>query len=227
MGETLVIAKGLGRDFRDGNAGRISVLRNVDCEIASGARIALVGPSGSGKTTLLHILGGLDRPTAGIVEWPGLGAFETLRPRQIGFVFQSPSLFPALTVAQNVGLPMLLAGENVGDNDVGASLLQSFGLGELGDKLPEELSGGQAQRIAMARALVMGPKLVLADEPTGQLDSRTALRFFDAVFDRLEGTDIALVVATHDEVVANRMATRWTMDHGRLTTGHRPGAAAA
>ncbi|MCZ8544010.1 ABC transporter ATP-binding protein [Mesorhizobium qingshengii] len=227
MGETLVIAKGLGREFRDGNAGRISVLRNVDCEIASGARIALVGPSGSGKTTLLHILGGLDRPTAGIVEWPGLGAFETLRPRQIGFVFQSPSLFPALTVAQNVGLPMLLAGENVGDNDVGASLLQSFGLGELGDKLPEELSGGQAQRIAMARALVMGPKLVLADEPTGQLDSRTALRFFDAVFDRLEGTDIALVVATHDEVVANRMATRWTMDHGRLTTGHRPGAAAA
>lgn len=227
MGETLVIAKGLGREFRDGNAGRISVLCNVDCEIASGARIALVGPSGSGKTTLLHILGGLDRPTAGIVEWPGLGAFETLRPRQIGFVFQSPSLFPALTVAQNVGLPMLLAGENVGDNDVGASLLQSFGLGELGDKLPEELSGGQAQRIAMARALVMGPKLVLADEPTGQLDSRTALRFFDAVFDRLEGTDIALVVATHDEVVANRMATRWTMDHGRLTTGHRPGAAAA
>ncbi|TPK59984.1 ABC transporter ATP-binding protein [Mesorhizobium sp. B2-4-19] len=226
VAETLVVAKGLGRDFRDGNAGRISVLRDVDCEIASGARIALVGPSGSGKTTLLHILGGLDRPTAGTVEWPGLGSFETLRPRQIGFVFQSPSLFPALTAVQNVGLPMLLAGENAGADDIGASLLQSFGLGELGDKLPEELSGGQAQRIAMARALAMGPKLVLADEPTGQLDSRTALRFFDAVFDRLEDTDSALVVATHDEAVANRMATRWVMDHGRLTTGHRPGAAA-
>ncbi|OBQ63335.1 ABC transporter ATP-binding protein [Mesorhizobium erdmanii] len=227
MGETLVVAKGLGRDFRDGNTGRIAVLRDVDCEIASGARIALVGPSGSGKTTLLHILGGLDRPSAGTVEWPGLGAFEALRPRQIGFVFQSPSLFPALTAVQNVGLPMLLAGENTDTDHAGASLLQSFGLGELGDKLPEELSGGQAQRIAMARALVMGPKLVLADEPTGQLDSRTALRFFDAVFDRLEGTDVALVLATHDETVANRMATRWTMEHGRLTTGHRPGAAAA
>ncbi|WP_246671614.1 ABC transporter ATP-binding protein [Mesorhizobium sp. B2-4-12] len=227
MGETLVVAKGLGRHFRDGNAGRIEVLCNVGCEIVSGARIALVGPSGSGKTTLLHILGGLDRPTAGIVEWPGLGTFEALRPRQIGFVFQSPSLFPALTAVQNVGLPLLLAGENAGAEDIGASLLQSFGLGELGDKLPEELSGGQAQRIAMARALVMGPKLVLADEPTGQLDSRTALRFFDAVLDRLEGTDVALVVATHDEAMANRMATRWTMDHGRLTTGLRPGTAAA
>ncbi|UCI30815.1 MULTISPECIES: ABC transporter ATP-binding protein [unclassified Mesorhizobium] len=227
MGETLVVAKGLGRDFRDGNAGRIEVLRNVGCEIVSGARIALVGPSGSGKTTLLHILGGLDRPTAGVVEWPGLGTFEALRPRQIGFVFQSPSLFPALTAVQNVGLPLLLAGENAGAEEIGASLLQSFGLGELGDKLPEELSGGQAQRIAMARALVMGPKLVLADEPTGQLDSRTALRFFDAVLDRLEGTDVALVVATHDEAMAKRMATRWTMDHGRLTTGLRPGTAAA
>ncbi|TPK90375.1 ABC transporter ATP-binding protein [Mesorhizobium sp. B2-4-12] len=227
VGETLVVAKGLGRHFRDGNAGRIEVLCNVGCEIVSGARIALVGPSGSGKTTLLHILGGLDRPTAGIVEWPGLGTFEALRPRQIGFVFQSPSLFPALTAVQNVGLPLLLAGENAGAEDIGASLLQSFGLGELGDKLPEELSGGQAQRIAMARALVMGPKLVLADEPTGQLDSRTALRFFDAVLDRLEGTDVALVVATHDEAMANRMATRWTMDHGRLTTGLRPGTAAA
>ncbi|TPL00505.1 ABC transporter ATP-binding protein [Mesorhizobium sp. B2-4-14] len=227
VGETLVVAKGLGRDFRDGNAGRIEVLRNVGCEIVSGARIALVGPSGSGKTTLLHILGGLDRPTAGVVEWPGLGTFEALRPRQIGFVFQSPSLFPALTAVQNVGLPLLLAGENAGAEEIGASLLQSFGLGELGDKLPEELSGGQAQRIAMARALVMGPKLVLADEPTGQLDSRTALRFFDAVLDRLEGTDVALVVATHDEAMAKRMATRWTMDHGRLTTGLRPGTAAA
>ncbi|WP_245331050.1 ABC transporter ATP-binding protein [Mesorhizobium sophorae] len=227
MGERLVIAKGLGRDFRDGNSGRINVLRDVDCEIAPGARIAIVGPSGSGKTTLLHILGGLDRPTAGTVEWPALGAFETLRPRHIGFVFQSPSLFPALTAVQNVGLPMLLAGENIGASDIGASLLQSFDLDELGDKLPEELSGGQAQRIAMARALAMGPKLLLADEPTGQLDSRTALLFLDAVLDRLEATDIALVIATHDEIVANRMATRWTMDHGRLTTGHRPGAVTA
>ncbi|MER9883005.1 ABC transporter ATP-binding protein [Mesorhizobium sp. M0118] len=219
MSETLVVGKGLGRDFHDGNAGRITVLLDVDCEIATGARIVLVGPSGSGKTTLLHILGGLDRPTAGTIEWPGLGPFDELRPRLIGFVFQSPSLFPALTAAQNVALPMILAGESDTADGTAASLLESFGLGDLSDKLPEELSGGQSQRIAMARALAIGPKLVLADEPTGQLDSITAQFFFDAVLDRLNGTDIALVVATHDEAVAARMATRWTMDHGRLIAG--------
>jgi putative ABC transport system ATP-binding protein/lipoprotein-releasing system ATP-binding protein len=224
--ETLVVGKGLGRDFDDGNAGRITVLRDVDCEIASGARIALVGPSGSGKTTLLHILGGLDRPTTGAVDWPGLGPFEELRPRRIGLVFQSPSLFPALTAAQNVDLPLVLAGERAGAGATAKALLDSFGLGDLADKLPEELSGGQSQRIAMARALAIGPKLVLADEPTGQLDSRTAQLFFDAVLDRLEQTEMALVVATHDEAVAARMATRWTMDHGRLITG-QPGTIAA
>lgn len=226
MNRTLVAGKALGRDFPDRNGGRITVLRDVDCEIAVGARIALVGPSGSGKTTLLHILGGLDRATSGTIEWPGLGPFEELRPRQIGFVFQSPSLFPALTAAQNVGLPMVLAGESAAADETAAALLGSFGLGELGDKLPEELSGGQSQRIAMARALAIGPKLVLADEPTGQLDSITAQLFFDTVLDRLEGTDIALVVATHDEAVAARMATRWTMDHGRLIAG-RPRSGAA
>ncbi|UVK47886.1 ABC transporter ATP-binding protein [Mesorhizobium sp. AR07] len=204
----------------------MTVLRDVDCEIAAGARIALVGPSGSGKTTLLHILGGLDIPTAGAITWPGLGSYEELRPRQIGFVFQSPSLFPALTATQNVGLPMVLVGESGAADRTAAALLQSFGLGELGDKLPEELSGGQSQRIAMARALAVGPKLVLADEPTGQLDSMTAQLFFDAVLDRLDGTDIALVVATHDEAVAARMATRWTMDHGRLIIGRASSEAA-
>jgi ABC-type lipoprotein export system ATPase subunit len=226
VSRTLVSGKGLGRDFQDGNGGRIPVLRDVDCEIAAGVRIALVGPSGSGKTTLLHILGGLDKPTAGTITWPGLGSYEELRPRQIGFVFQSPSLFPALTATQNVGLPLMLAGENGAAEETAAALLQSFGLGELGDKLPEELSGGQSQRIAMARALAVGPKLVLADEPTGQLDSITAQLFFDAVLERLDGTDIALVVATHDEAVAARMATRWTMDHGRLIIGRAKSEAA-
>jgi ABC-type lipoprotein export system ATPase subunit len=225
MRETLAVAKGLGRDFRDG-AGPITVLRDVSCEIAAGARIALVGPSGSGKTTLLHILGGLDRPTSGSIEWPGLGAFEDLRPRHVGLVFQSPSLFPALTAAQNVDLPMVLANQIDPVPGAAVALLASFGLAELADKLPEELSGGQAQRVAMARALAIGPKLILADEPTGQLDSITAQFFFDAVLDRLDGTDVALVVATHDEAVAARMATRWTMDHGRLIAGP-PGHEAA
>lgn len=223
MDEPLVVASRIGRDFPDGNAGRIAVLGDVDCTVASGARIALIGPSGSGKTTLLHILGGLDRPTSGLIEWPGLGRFEELRPRQIGFVFQSPSLFPALTAVQNVGLPMMLAGERGSADETAASLLAAFGLAELTDKLPEELSGGQAQRIAMVRALAIGPKLVLADEPTGQLDSVTAQLFFDTLLARLEGTGIALVVATHDEDIAARMATRWKMDHGRLNLQSRWG----
>ncbi|MGX5804608.1 ABC transporter ATP-binding protein [Bradyrhizobium sp. Arg314] len=214
MSDTLVVGKRLGRNFQRG----VAALRDVNCRIASDARIAVVGPSGSGKTTLLHILGGLDKPTSGTVEWPGLGPFEELRPRHVGLVFQTPSLFPALTVAQNVGLPLVLAGDPASAGAAAAALLDLFGLGELRDKLPEELSGGQSQRIAMARALVMRPKLVLADEPTGQLDSITAQFFFDTVMEQLEGTGIALVVATHDEAVAARMATRWTMDHGRLVS---------
>ncbi len=226
MSETLVVGKGLGRDFRDGNAGLVRVLSDVDCEIVSGARIALVGPSGSGKSTLLHILGGLDKQTAGTVEWPGLGPFEELRPRHIGFVFQTPSLFPALTAVQNVELPLILGGKVPTDNATAMSLLDAFGLAEVADKLPEELSGGQAQRVAMARALVIGPKLILADEPTGQLDSVTAQLFFDVLLKGLEATDVALVIATHDEAVAARMATRWTMDHGRLVSGRRRNEAA-
>ncbi len=214
MSDTLVACKAIGRDFQRG----VAALRDVHCRISAGARIAMVGPSGSGKTTLLHILGGLDRPTAGSIEWPGLGRYEELRPRRIGMMFQSPSLFPALTVAQNVGLPFVLAGEHSTAGDAARVLLDSFGLGELADKLPEELSGGQSQRVAMVRALAMRPRLVLADEPTGQLDSITAQFFFDTVLEQLDGTDTALVVATHDEAVATRMATRWTMDHGRLVS---------
>ncbi|MGP2493540.1 ABC transporter ATP-binding protein [Mesorhizobium sp. PUT5] len=216
MPEPLVVGQKLGRDFPDGSGSRIAVLRDVDCQIDHGARIGLVGPSGSGKTTLLHILGGLDRPTSGTVEWPALGAIDQLRPCGIGLVFQTPSLFPALTVAQNVELPWILAGKKHATGEVGIDLLDAFDLGDLADKLPEELSGGQAQRVAMARALAVGPKLILADEPTGQLDSITAQLFFDIVLERLAGTDTALVVATHDEAVAARMATRWTLDHGRL-----------
>lgn len=226
MTELYVAAAGLRRVFPDGNAGWHTVLHDVTCTIASGARIALVGPSGSGKSTLLHILGGLDRPSAGSIAWPALGPYEDLRPRQVGFVFQSPSLFPALTVAQNVSLPLVLAESDLAADDTASAILAGFGLENLSEKLPEELSGGQAQRVAMARAMILGPKLILADEPTGQLDSKTAQSFFDVVLAMLEETDTALVVATHDDAVAARLATRWTIDQGRLFAG-QPRAAVA
>lgn len=150
MTDILTVCQKICRSFSSGDE-RLSVLRDVDCEIRVGDRIVLAGPSGSGKTTLLHILGGLDHPTSGEIEWPGLGTIEQLRPRRIGVVFQSPSLFPALTVGQNVDLPAILAGE-VSVSGRTAALLSSFGLGGLADKLPEDLSGGQAQRVAMVRA---------------------------------------------------------------------------
>jgi ABC-type lipoprotein export system ATPase subunit len=217
MREPLVACRKAGREFVAAGGRRVHALHDVDCIVRPGARIALVGPSGSGKTTLLHLMGGLDRPTSGSVEWPGLGRIEQLRPRQVGVVFQTPSLFPALTVAQNVTLPRVLAG----DEESGgiSALLQAFGIADLSEKLPEELSGGQAQRVAMARALVIGPRLILADEPTGQLDSATAQQVFDRLLERLGGSDTALVVATHDHAVAARMDEQWIMVHGQLIDG--------
>ncbi|MBB3386623.1 MULTISPECIES: ABC transporter ATP-binding protein [unclassified Rhizobium] len=214
MTDILAICRNVGRKFSSGNE-PLSVLQDINCEIHTSDRIALAGPSGSGKTTLLHILGGLDRPTNGEIEWPSFGTIEQLRPRRVGFVFQSPSLFPALTAAQNVDLPAILAGVKVAPSH-SRDLLSCFGLGELADKLPEELSGGQAQRVAMVRALALRPKLVLADEPTGQLDGTTAQSFMNMVLEYVERMGAALVVATHDEAIATRLAKRWTLGHGRL-----------
>ncbi len=214
MADALVVCKGLGRDFASARGGCVRALVGVDCTVRPGARIALIGPSGSGKTTLLHLMGGLERPTSGSIEWPSLGTAEQLRPRMVGVVFQTPSLFPALTIAQNVALPLILAGQEEGDRP--GAMLEAFGLASLSDKLPEELSGGEAQRVAMARALVIGPKLILADEPTGQLDSHTAEQLFDRLLERLKGSETALVVATHDHAVAARMDEQWILVHGRL-----------
>lgn len=163
---------------------------------------------------------GLDVPTAGSIAWPALGARETLRPQRIAFVFQVQSLLPALSVVENVELPLLLgrsAKRRAREAAIGA--LARIGLTDLADKLPEELSGGQAQRIAVARALAYEPKLILADEPTGQLDHPTAMHLFDVLLAALAGSDTTLVVATHDRSVAERMTTRWTMRFGRLDTG--------
>jgi len=177
------------------------------------------GPSGSGKSTLLALLGGLLSPTHGDISWPALGSRRDLQPLQIAFVFQTPSLFPPLTVLQNVTLPLLLAGQPARSKERAECLLALFGLANLTRKLPEELSGGQAHRVAMVRALMVRPRLLIADEPTGQLDTLTATSLLDRIFDQLAGTEAALLVATHDAKVARRMRTRWTMDHGRLSPG--------
>ncbi len=216
MPEVLAYIQNGGRVYRRGNT-PVLALVSATCAIMPGDRIALVGPSGSGKSTLLHLLGGLDTPTSGILAWPALGARETLRPGKIGFVFQTQSLLAPMTVVENVEIPLLLGQVSAEKAHATAlDMLERIGLESLAEKLPEELSGGQAQRVAMARALVCGPKLILADEPTGQLDHPTAQHLFDVLLAALEDTDTALLVATHDMTVAERMHTVWRMQHGTL-----------
>jgi ABC-type lipoprotein export system ATPase subunit len=206
----------VGRVFGT-NGSEVVALQHATCRIQRGDRIALVGPSGSGKSTLLHLLAALDEPTTGTVTWPALGERNTLRPSKISFVFQTESLLAPLTVLENIEVPRLLAGSNASETRNDASeILGALDLVALADKLPEEISGGQAQRAAVARSLITRPALILADEPTGQLDHHTAAHLLDLLLRRLEGSDTALVIATHDPIVAGRMKTQWTMDHGVL-----------
>jgi len=199
-------------------------LRAASCRVFLGERIAILGPSGSGKSTLLHLLGGLDRPTSGRVAWPELGANLDLRPKLIAIVPQSPSLVPWLSTVENVELPALLGGEPRTARHQAMTSLENLGLAYLAKRLPQELSGGQAQRVAIARALMGDCKLILADEPTGQIDGATAAALFDALLTHLASRDAALVVATHDPAVAARMGRSWRIDHGVLDTAAATGS---
>ncbi len=219
-GLMLADAQQVGRTYPTGNgssSNQVPALVSATCQIMASDRIALVGPSGSGKSTLLHLLGGLDVPTSGTINWPALGGRETLRPSRIAFVFQMPSLIAPLSVVENVEVPLLL-GKASADEARAAALdaLERIELRSIADKLPEELSGGQAQRVAVARALAYQPALILADEPTGQLDRPTAQHLFDVLLNALAGTPTALVVATHDLQIAERLETMWHMHHGIL-----------
>ena len=216
MTDVLAETVGASRVFGT-NGSRVVALKHATCRIERGDRIALVGPSGSGKSTLLHLLAGLDEPTSGSVRWPALGERDTLRPEKVAFVFQTESLLAPLTVLENIEVPRLLIGSKPDEARADAALiLRALDLAELADKLPEEISGGQAQRAAVARSLVTQPELILADEPTGQLDRATAKHLLSLLLRRIKGTDTALIIATHDPFVASRMETQWTMDHGVL-----------
>jgi putative ABC transport system ATP-binding protein/lipoprotein-releasing system ATP-binding protein len=176
-----------------------------------------MGPSGSGKSTLLHLMAGLDQPTQGRVDWPAIGPREALRPGPVAVVFQGPSLLPPLTILENVQLPLILNGSTPDEAAARAeNALEVLGLTDLSDKLPEEVSGGQAQRAAVARALAGKPTLLLADEPTGQLDHAAAREVVDALLATAEASGGALVVATHDREVAAALGERWEIHSGRL-----------
>jgi ABC-type lipoprotein export system ATPase subunit len=219
MGDVLVRAAGLCRQFGYG-PGAVIAVAYASFEIRQGDRIALTGPSGSGKTSLLHLIAALDQPSGGVIEWPALGRPEDLRPGPVAIAFQGPSLLPPLTVAENVALPALLAGGTEAEAAAAAgTLIGRLGLSDVASKRPEEISGGQAQRAGMARALMGEPRLILADEPTGQLDRGSALQLIGVLLQQAEATKAALVVATHDVAVADRLPQRWTLTERILNTG--------
>ena len=208
----------LTRTYGSG-AAEVRALRGVSCTLRPGAQVALTGPSGSGKSTLLHLLAGLDTPTGGTIDWPGLDGSPEGRPGLIGMVFQGPSLLPPLDVTENIALPLLLAGfTETRARERAIAALQDVGLDELAARLPEELSGGQAQRVAVARALAARPRVILADEPTGQLDSAHAAEVAALLLLAATQLGAALVLATHDMALASQLPVRWQMADGSMVT---------
>lgn len=214
--EFVVRAQGVARTFGHGSAAVVAV-HGVSCALHAAEHVALVGTSGSGKTTLLHLLAGLDQPTVGTVDWPALGDIDHLRPGPVAVVFQGPSLLPPLDAVENVELPLLLQGlDRRTARSAAIDALHRLGLESIASKLPEELSGGQSQRVAIARVLAGRPRFILADEPTGQLDHPTAVVVIDALVEAASAIGAALIVNTHDLSIAERFPARWSMAGGRL-----------
>ena len=212
----LISATGLGRIY-DLGGDPVHAVENASLILRQGARIAVTGPSGSGKSTLLKMLAGIEAPTSGALSWFGASTSAMLRPGRIGVVFQEPSLIPTLTVRENVALPLQLAAADTARHQMTAdAALELLSLSDLADKLPDELSGGQMQRVAFARALVTNPDIILADEPTGQLDQPTGQAVLQAVLRALDENGTALLMTTHDQRLAATMATQYHMEHGRL-----------
>ena len=213
---------GISRDFPVGDQ-TVHALRAIDIDIGSGEFVAIMGPSGSGKSTLLNLLGLLDRPTAGRYELDGrdvttLSEAEAAQVRRdkIGFVFQFFHLVPRLTAAANIALPMLLASVPKRERDERvAGLIADVGLSDRADHRPAQLSGGQLQRVAIARAMSMRPAVLLADEPTGNLDRATG-REIMSLLEKLNTAGATLVVITHDAEIGARAPRRIRMEDGRV-----------
>jgi putative ABC transport system ATP-binding protein len=224
--QPIVKAVALGKQVETGHS-RLTILEDVSFEIAAGEAVAILGASGSGKTTLLGLLAGLDVPTAGQVLIDGADLSEldedgraSLRRRMVGFVFQSFQLFPALTAVENVMLPMELAGSGSA-REASMSLLARVGLAERLHHYPRQLSGGEQQRVAIARAFAGPPRLLFADEPTGNLDSATGEEIVNMMFDLNRERSTTLLLVTHDERLAARCGRRLRLAAGRLVDGER------
>ena len=218
----MIKTKQLQRHFKTGDS-FVKAVDGLDLDILPGEFVAIMGPSGSGKSTLLYVLGAMDRPTGGQIsinaqrlDLMGDEQCSDFRNRQLGFVFQSFHLLPRMNLVRNVELPMLYAQIPAGRRRTRAeAMLRAVGLGERFDHFPTELSGGQCQRAAIARALVNAPALLLADEPTGNLDSRTGLEII-GIFQALNRQGMTIVMVTHDENMARHAGRIVRMRDGRI-----------
>jgi putative ABC transport system ATP-binding protein len=212
------------RSFQVGDQ-QVTALRDINLDIGAGDYVSIMGPSGSGKSTLLNLIGLLDRPTSGIYRLDG-GDVTTLddaqqakvRSEKIGFVFQSFHLVPRLTAAQNIELPMMLAGIAPHERRQRvAKLLDNYGLAERADHRPDQLSGGQRQRVAIARATSMQPAVLLADEPTGNLDQSTGKEVMN-LLEQLVEQNVTLILVTHDPVIGSRARRQLQMVDGQIVS---------
>ncbi len=234
MSEPILEARDVHKSFRQGPV-TLEVLQGVAMTVTKGERIAIVGASGSGKTTLLQILGGLDKPTTGHVLIDGKDIHEQseqqrgeLRNRALGFVYQFHHLLPEFSALENVAMPLLVRRMKVAEARAKARrILDRVGLGARLDHRPDQLSGGERQRAAVARALVTEPQIVLADEPTGNLDGQNAESVFALMLELNRELGTSLVVVTHDLRLASRMERLYAIERGVLTERPAPAAAAA
>jgi len=218
MSEPILSARDLRKVYRLGKH-KVEVLKGVNLDVKAGEVLVIVGASGAGKSTLLHLLGGLDKPTDGDVLFEGtpLSALNRTRWRneRVGFVFQSYNLLPELDALENVCVPAMVAGRREGER--GRELLKAVGLGDRLEHRPAELSGGEQQRVAIARALMNKPTLLLADEPTGNLDDKTSESILDLLWKMRAETGATLVMVTHDQHVAKRGERVLEIVDGKIT----------
>ena len=218
---TVVRAEGIRKTFL--NTGEpLDILRGIDLSVQQGEMVAIVGESGSGKSTLLHILGALDRPTAGSVQFAETDVYKLnpeeiaeFRRHSVGFIFQFHNLLPEFTAIENVLMPRIIAGE-AAENELGTELLRLVGLGDRVRHRPGELSGGEQQRVAIARALVNNPALVLADEPTGSLDGQTGEKVFELFRKIQREKNLTSILATHNVNIAVRCNRVLKLENGLL-----------
>ena len=220
----MVAVRGLSRTYGTGDRA-VHALRDASFDVAPGEMVAVVGRSGSGKTTLLNLLGGLDRPDTGTVRLDGAevtglddDALSALRRDSVSYVFQTFGLIPSLTAAENVGVPLRLRRTSAADRDRRVALLLDLvGLGPHADQRPAELSGGQQQRVAIARALAASPRVLVADEPTGQLDAETGVAVMALLRGLVESEGVTAIVSTHDPLMVALADRTLTIADGRVS----------